>query len=133
MPANSRVLELSLLPQRFAITRMAADASVPVWATAGSIFSVTRTSDELSIVAEESHVPAGLASQTGWRVLKVHGPFLLTEVGVLSSLAAPLAEANVSVFVISTFDTDYLFVCDLQLSAATAALQRAGHKVLAKQ
>jgi hypothetical protein len=110
---------------------MAADASVPAWATAGAIFSVTRTSDELSIVAEESLVPAGVTSQAGWRAFKVHGPFVLMEVGVLASLAAPLVEADVSVFVISTFDTDYLFISDSQLSAATAALLRAGHKVLA--
>lgn len=115
------------------IARMSADAPVPAWATAGSIFSITRTSAELSIVAEESHVPAGIASQTGWRVFKVHGPFQLTEVGVLSSLATPFAEANISIFVISTFDTDYLFVSDLQLPAAIAALRRAGHKVLSTE
>jgi hypothetical protein len=61
--------------------------------------------------------------------LKVHGPFELSEVGVLASLAAPLAAGGVSVFTISTFDTDYLLVRSGQWPAARAALRGAGHTV----
>ena len=103
---------------------------LPSWATGGDFFSITRTADELSIVVEESRVPAGLRSQTGWRVVKVHGPFELTEVGVLASLAAPLAEAGVSLFVLSTFDTDYLLVSTESLASAIASLKDAGHVFL---
>jgi hypothetical protein len=127
MAAATRKLELTLLPERFAISRLAADAAIPEWATQGPFFSVTRTGDELSIVTELSRVPVGVPSQPGWRVLKVHGPFVLTEIGVLASLASPLAEARVSLFAISTFDTDYLLVASETLSAAMAALERAGH------
>jgi uncharacterized protein len=130
MATTRRHLELSLLPERFAISRLAADAPLPEWATQGPFFSVTRTGDELSVVSEISRVPPGVHSQPGWRVLKVHGPFVLSEVGVLASLAAPLAEAQVSLFAVSTFDTDYLLVNASQLSAAIAALEGAGHKVL---
>src|SRR5712691_1399414 len=126
MAALTRQLELTLLPDRFAISRLAADAPIPGWATQGAFFSVTRTGDELSVVCELSGVPVGVQSQPGWRVFKVHGPFVLSEIGVLSALAAPLAEAKISLFAISAFDTDYLLVVGETLSAAIHALGQAG-------
>ena len=129
MAAVTRHLELTLLLERFAISRLAADAPVPQWATQGPFFSVTRTGDELSVVTELSRVPVGVQSQPGWRVLKVHGPFVLSEIGVLASLAAPLAEAKISLFAVSTFDTDYLLVAAETLSAAINALGKAGHTI----
>lgn len=129
MTSPARLLELTLLPERFAISRLAADAPIPTWATEGSFFSVTRTGDELSVVCELARVPVGVHSQPGWRVFKVHGPFVLTEIGVLSALATLLAEARLSLFAISTFDTDYLLVASETLSAAVATLERAGHKI----
>ena len=129
MAALTRQLELTLLPDRFAISRLAADAPIPGWATQGAFFSVTRTRDELSVVCELSRVPVGVQSQPDWRVFKVHGPFVLSEIGVLSALAAPLAAAEISLFAVSTFDTDYLLVASETLLAAVAALERAGHTV----
>ncbi len=129
MAAATRQLELSLLPERFAISRLAAESPIPAWATQGPFFSVTRTGDELSVVTELSRVPVGVQSQPGWRVLKVHGPFVLSEIGVLAALAMPLAEAKISLFAVSTFDTDYLLVASETLAAAVAALERAGHTI----
>src|SRR6266849_5348144 len=129
MAAATRHLELSLLPERFAISRLAADAPIPGWATQGGFFSVTRTGDELSIDTELSRVPVDVQPQPGWRVLKVHGPFVLSEIGVLSAMASPLAEAKISLFAVSTFDTDYLLVAAGTLPAAIAALERAGHTI----
>lgn len=129
MTTHPRPLELSLQPQHLAISRLASNAPIPTWATHGSFFSVTRTSDELSIVAEESLTPAGLQSQPGWRALKVHGPFAFTEIGVISALAAPLAEAKISLFVVSTFDTDYLLLASVDLAAAISTLEQAGHTI----
>jgi uncharacterized protein len=129
MPVAARHFELTLLPERFAISWLAADAPIPQWATQGSFFSVTRTGDELSIVSELVRVPVGLHSQPGWRILKVQGPFVLSEIGVLSALAAPLAEAKISLFAISTFDTDYLLVAAETLWAAIHAVGQAGHTI----
>lgn len=127
MAAATRRLELTLFPERFAISRLPAGSPIPDWAVHGSFFSVTRTGDELSVVCELSRVPVGVHSQPGWRVLKVHGPFILSEIGVLSALAAPLAAAKISLFAVSTFDTDYLLVASETLPAAIAALESAGH------
>ena len=89
---------------------------------------MTRTEDELSIVCEDSAIPPGVRAERGWALLKLHGPFALDEVGVLSSFARPLADANVSVFAVATFDTDYLLVKTDRLEAALAALASAGHE-----
>jgi len=130
MGEPNRRFELTVLPGFFAIVRLAADAPLPSWATVGGFFSVTRTSDELSVICLTNQVPSGLTAEAGWRALKVHGPFALSEIGVLAALAAPLAHAKVSLFAISTFDTDYLLVSDKKLDAATAALRAAGHGVV---
>jgi hypothetical protein len=129
MSASNRRLELTLLDERFAISRLAANAPIPEWATQGPFSSVTSTGGELSVVTEVSRVPVGVQSQAGWRVLKVHGPFVLSEIGVLAALTLPLAEARISLFAVSTFDTDYLLVASETLSAAVAALERAGHTI----
>ena len=103
---------------------------VPDWAVEGGFFSVTRTDDELSMVCPEEVVPDEARSEEGWRALKLEGPFEFSEVGVLASVAAPLAEAGVRIFAVSTFDTDYVLVKEEQLSPAVAALRGRGHEVL---
>ena len=125
----ARRFELSLLPKRAALVRLASDAAIPPWAVQGDFFSVTRTGDELSLVCDEKLVPAGVKAEAGWRILKVKGPFALSEIGVLAALAMPLAQAKVSLFAISTVDTDYLLVSEKQLDAGVAALRAAGHHV----
>ena len=129
MPTTPRHFELSLLPGRFAISRLAPTTAVPEWATQGRFSSITRTGEELSIVSEHSLVPAEVRSQSSYRVLKVHGPLVLTEIGVLSALALPLAEAGLGLFAISTFDTDYLLVASETISAAVTALEQRGHRI----
>jgi hypothetical protein len=128
MPAATRRLDLTFLSERFVISRLAADSPVPEWAMDGPFFSLTRTGDELSIVTELSRVLAGVPSQSAWRVFKVHGPFVLS-IGVLSALASLLAEAQIGLFAVSTFDTDYLLVASSTMSAATTALEQAGHTI----
>jgi len=129
MSETRRCFQLSVLPGSLAMVRLAANAALPPWATQGGFFSVTRTDDELSIVCPADRVPSGVRAETGFRALKVHGPFALSEIGVLAALVAPLAAAKVSVFVISTFDTDYLLVNEKQLPAAVGALRGDGHQV----
>ena len=129
MPATARKLALSVLSKSFVICKLPADAPVPAWATGENCFWITRTSDELSVVAETSMVPENLRGDMTWRAMRTHGPFAFSEVGVLASLVAPLAEAGISVFALSTFDTDYLFTGEAHLQPAVAALRKAGHTV----
>ncbi len=117
---------LTLLPSRFAVCRLDAAAELPDWPR-GELVSVTRSREELSVVCEERGVPPGVRAETGWRALKVAGPLQFGATGVLSSLAGPLAAAKVSLFAVSTFDTDYLLVKEARLGEAVAALEAAGH------
>lgn len=125
----SRRLRLSVRPGRFAVARLPARASLPKWAASGRFRSVTRTESELSVVCPEGRVPAGVRRESGFRCLEVEGPFEFDAVGVLASLAAPLARAGVPILAISTFDTDYLLVKEAHLDAARRALEGAGHVV----
>jgi hypothetical protein len=120
---------LDLLSGSYAICRLSADTPVPSWALRGAFASTTRTRDELSIVCASEDVPPDVQAQRGYRGLVVRGPLDFNLVGVLASLAAPLAAASVSIFAVSTFDTDYLFVRDTDVDRAVAALRNGGHTV----
>lgn len=120
---------LTVLPGLLSICRLGPDAAVPAWALAGGFFSVTRTGEELSIVCEDARVPAGATVQRGWRALMVQGPLDFALTGILSRLLAPLAAAKVSIFALSTYDTDYILVKEGALPAALAALRADGHTV----
>jgi len=124
-------LELKLLSEPFAIARLGRGEPVPGWATASAqLVSVVRSDDELSVVAPERLVPAGIQAERSWQALKVTGPLSFDLVGVLAGLTRALAEAGATVFVISTYDTDFLLVRAEAISGAIEALRSAGHTVL---
>lgn len=123
-------LTLKLLPQKFSVCRLAADAAMPQWATRGLVYSITRTAEELSIVCESKFVPGGVKAEKGFRCFKLQGPFPVEMTGVLASVLEPLAKARVSIFAISTYDTDYVMVKEKSLAKAIKALRAAGHSVL---
>ena len=123
-----RTLKLRPLPARLAVVRLPA-GQPPAWAWSGPFVSVTTTDDETSVVCLEGTVPPAVAARTGWRCFKVEGPLAFSEVGVLASLAGPLAAAGLSILAIATHDTDYVLVQDGDRPAAVAALRAAGHDV----
>ena len=122
-------LTLSILPGVYTICRLAPDSPLPDWANGGFI-SITRTVDELSIVCPQVNVPEGVKHEGGWRCMKVEGPLELSLIGILASLTTALAQANINVFAISTFDTDYLLVKEERLEEAVRALGETGHNVM---
>jgi uncharacterized protein len=125
----SRPLTLELLPDVFAICRLGADAPLPAWAARGPLLSITRTYEELSIVCIEQGVPEGVQKEGNWKCFRVAGTLAFSQVGILASLVTPLAEAGISAFAVSTFDTDYMLVRVEMLDTAATALGRAGHDV----
>lgn len=122
-------LTLVAVSGTFAVCRLSHDSPLPAWAVMGELFSVTRTADELSVVCRQEAVPEGVKCERGWRCLRVAGSMPFTLVGVLASLTGPLARAGVSVFAVSTFDTDYLLVKEADLTRSVAVLRAAGHQV----
>jgi hypothetical protein len=120
---------LLALEGTYAVCSLDGAFPIPPWATAGAFFSITRTADELSVVCPQEAVPEGIACERGWCCLRVAGTIPFSAVGVLTALTAPLAEAGISLFAISTFDTDYLLVKENDFEAALAALRQAGHAI----
>jgi hypothetical protein len=124
---------LTRLPIHYAVCALPPTAAIPAWAGSSDFLSITRTRDELSIICAQAVLPDDLPSDVqvarGWVLLRVEGPFDFDVVGVLATLAAPLAQAGVVILAVATYKTDYLLVKEEQLESAVAALQEAGHQV----
>jgi uncharacterized protein len=123
-------LDLDLLSAPYAVCRLSPSAAVPAWAAGEDLVSITRTPEELSILCPQEKVPEGIRSERDFRVLKIRGPLDFSLVGVLSGLMGPLAEAGISLFALSTFDTDYLLIKQDNLGRAAEILIREGHNIL---
>lgn len=129
-PSARPRLPLELLPDTLAICRLEPGAPVPSWAAESSPFlTLSRTAEELSITTLQSTVPAGVPCERDYRAVRVRGPLPLDLVGILAAIADPLAAAGVSIFAISTHDTDYVLVKARELEAALKALRQAGHQI----
>ncbi|HMF99382.1 MAG TPA: ACT domain-containing protein [Vicinamibacterales bacterium] len=124
-------MQLLVLRGELAVARLNPTDPIPDWVTPAPISSITRTRDELSIVCEAASVPAAVRAERGWRCLRVAGSLDFSLTGVLASIAAPLANAGVSIFAISTYETDYVLVREPSVAAAIDCLAAAGHEVAA--
>jgi hypothetical protein len=121
--------DLNVLPQRFAVCRLSGDAAIPPWATEGAFLSITRTADELSLVCCQELVPAGILCEREWRCLRVAGTMAFSTVGVVADLSRPLADAGIGIFIVSTFDTDYLLAKAEDWPQAIDVLRRQGYAI----
>ena len=125
-------LIVDVRPGEYAVTRLAADAPVPAGLLdlTDVLVSVTRTPAELSIIAPASFAVDGDTAEKGWRLLTVRGPLEFTLPGIMAALAGELAAAGVTLFALSTYDTDHLLVKHTDLGRAVLALRAAGHELV---
>ena len=123
-------LPLIILLERLAVCRLAVEAPFPEWARPGDLLAFIRSRDELTVVCTERLVPPEVIAERGWRALQAQGPLDFALVGVLAAITVPLAQAGVSIFAISTYDSDYVLVKEDLLERATQALTQAGFLVL---
>ena len=123
-----QTLTVQWLAEALVVARLPAGAPVPAL-PADAFWSLTRTHDELSLVVSAQHLPPGTqAAESGWCALQVIGPLDFSMVGVLASIAQPLAAARISIFALSTFDTDYILLKSDTASAAEAILKAEGFR-----
>jgi len=115
----------------YVIVRLAPDAVVPDWAGKGEFTSISRTTDELSIVCSAASLPPDVDTDHRWICLKLEGPFPFSMTGVLLSFIEPLSSRGIPIFAISTYDTDYVLIQEEWSGAALAELRKAGHELLA--
>ena len=123
-------LPLFILPDRLAVCRLQAEAPFPDWTRPGDLLAIIQTQNELSVVCTERYVPPDVRAERGWRALQIQGTLDFAMNGVLASIAVPLAHAGVSIFVLSTYDTDYVLVKEEALDRAVEALTQAGYLVM---
>lgn len=121
-------LKLEPIPDRLAICRLEPDEELPSWVS-GDFVSLTRTKEELSIVCRQELVPEEILCEQDWRGLRVVGQLDFTLVGIIASLTSTLAERGVSVYVVSTYDTDYLLIKEESFAVAKSALAEVGHTI----
>ena len=126
---QSKKHALDVLPERFGICRFGPNASIPDWALTCRFYSITRTEEEVSVVCHEEAISQDTSCEKGWRCFKVKGPIDFSETWILASLAQPLARANISIFALSTYDTDYLFVRDKDISRTIEVLVGEGFSI----
>jgi hypothetical protein len=123
-------LHLYLLPGRFAVCRLEPHDAIPAWVPpAGALVVVARTDQELSIVCDATVVPESVRAERDLRALVVRGPLPFDAVGIMAGLSGALASANIALFAVSTFDTDYILVREARVEDACAALLERGHAV----
>ena len=121
-------LLLSILGAEYSICRLAENVHLTE-PTDVELWSLTVTATERSLVTATSMAPPAAEREDGWRALQVRGPLSFDLVGILNALTDPLARTGISVFAISTFDTDYLLVRDEDLHQAVRVLRREGHEI----
>jgi hypothetical protein len=123
--------KLNRYPETLAVVRLGPGTEVPKWAESSSLFSITATATETSIVCAARSVPKKSVHQRPFTAFEVQGPLDFALTGVLAELLAPLAAAEISVFTLSTFDTDWILVPGDKADAAAEEWRRSGHEVTA--
>lgn len=123
-------LTLKLLKEKYSVCRLDKNNSIPSWATKGEFFSITKTEDELSIVCLQDNVPDSIKCETDWKILKVEGPLDFSLVGILSSISSLMAKEKISIFALSTYDTDYILVKENDIEAAISTLINNNYDVI---
>ncbi len=127
-------LKMALLKDKYAVCRLNMNERIPEWAYKGYFFSITRTDEELSLVCLQDNVDLedfgeDAECEKEWRVFKVEGPLDFSLGGILANLTCIMKEEGVSIFAVSTYDTDYLMVKEDKVEKAVNALKEYGHQV----
>ncbi|KKH95999.1 amino acid-binding protein [Methanosarcina sp. 1.H.T.1A.1] len=127
-------LTLSVLEGRFGICKLETGSEIPEWVYGSSFLSVTQTPEELSVVCQErsipENIPAGALVEKGWSCLKVEGPLDFGLTGILAGISTALADNGISIFAVSTYDTDYILVRETDMENAIRALEEVGYDIL---
>lgn len=123
-------MNLIILPGKYSIYRFHNDSVVPDWINKSGFHSVTRTNDELSVVALQNEmILENILCNRDWRIIKIEGPLDFSLVGIIADIATILSKKKISIFTISTYDTDYTLVKENDLENSVKALEKNGYDV----
>jgi len=127
---QNKKLQLTLLNEMFGICRYENSTAIPDWAVKATMCSITQTKKELTIVCPQNIIPVDTNYDGNWRCFRIDGSFDLDEIGVIASVSVPLAEAGISIYVVSTYDTDYFLIKDIAAEKAVTVLTDNNHKII---
>jgi hypothetical protein len=125
-----KILTMKLLKEKCGVCRLDKTELIPEWSKNSDFFSITRTSDELSVVCSEDNIPNDIKCEKDWRVLKIEGPLDFSLIGILASISTILAQKGISIFAISTYDTDYILVKNKDIDSAIDSLINERYEVI---
>jgi uncharacterized protein len=127
---STRQIKLRQLPGSYSICRLSSASSIPDWAQGSGFVAIVRSAEEVSIVCMSDGVPNDVIASRSWCCLQFIGPFAFDETGVVLSVIRPISENKIGIFIISTFDTDYLLIQNRDIDLAKELLRQAGHEFI---
>jgi hypothetical protein len=126
---SEKILTMKLLKEKYGVVRLDKTDLIPEWAKNSEFYSITKTEDELSIVCSQNRIPGDVKCESDWRILKVEGTLDFSLIGIVSSISTVLAQKKISIFAISTYDTDYILVKDKDIENAINSLSNEKYEV----
>ncbi|MGO0905369.1 ACT domain-containing protein [Clostridioides difficile] len=122
-------MKLKLFLEEYAVCRLSSNSKIPTWIDTKNFYSITKTDDELSIVCSNNNIPSDVKSEKEWRILKILGPLDFSLIGILSKISGLLADNKISIFAISTYDTDYILIKEKDIKNACKILNCNGYEI----
>lgn len=130
MSEIEKKLTLKLLKDKYSVLRLNKNDEIPKWIFNEEFFSITRTEDELSIVCLQDKVKEYIKCERNWRILKIEGPLDFSLIGILSKISTLMANNNISIFAISTYDTDYILIKEETINRAIEVLENSNYNII---
>ena len=124
------ILTMKLLKDKYGVCRFDKNEQVPSWALKGDFYSITKTEDELSVVCLEENINGNIKYEDNWRVLKIEGPLDFSLVGILAKISGLMADNSISIFAISTYDTDYILIKNDKIENAINIFENNKYKIV---
>ena len=125
-----KILTMKLLKEKYGVCRLNKNELIPEWAQNSDFFSITKTCDELSIVCAQGDIPNDIKCEKDWRIFKIEGPLDFSLIGILASISTILAQKGISIFAISTYDTDYILVKNKDVDNAIQSLIKERYEII---
>jgi hypothetical protein len=117
-----------VLEKKYAIYKFSHEADLPDWVYSSDFYSITKTKDELSVVAVQTdNISGDILYNSDWRIIKISGPLDLSITGIIADIADILKNNNIPIFTISTYETDYIMIKEKDLDSGLNALRKNGH------
>lgn len=123
-------MQLKILAKKLKVIKLKESETVPEIVYKQDFYSITKTDEELSIVVDENVDISSDIVEEDWRAIKIVGTLDFALIGILSRISTILAQAKISIFAISTYNTDYILVKDDKIKQAIKVLEENNYKFI---